>query len=110
MEFSIAVKTVEYSVTGNGRKGRKPTCINGTLAEDNKACIPAHDGKGTFVFDAIPFMALIINSIVSCELIAASFWYKFSSSLNDGDIMRFLFGLNGLLGKLAWWVFSLRLN
>ena len=44
IKFFIALKTVEYSVTGLGRKGRNPTCILRTNVFDRSAHIPAQDG------------------------------------------------------------------
>ena len=43
-KFSIDVYTIEYSVTGWGIKGKKPTRISGTPADDIKTRIPTYDG------------------------------------------------------------------
>ena len=43
-KFSIDVYTIEYSVTDWGIKGKKPTCISVTAADDIKARITAYDG------------------------------------------------------------------
>ena len=43
-KFSIDVYTIEYSVTDWGIKGKKPTCISVTPADDIKARIPTYDG------------------------------------------------------------------
>ena len=49
-KFTIDVYIVEYSVTGVGIKRRKSTCISGTLANDNNARIPVHDGIMSMYF------------------------------------------------------------
>ena len=45
---------VEYSAKGFRIKGRKPTCISATLADDINPQIPIHDGIMSLYFFFYP--------------------------------------------------------
>ena len=68
VKINIDVYTLEYSVTGLGMNGRKPTCISVTLTGDNNDLTHNHDGimffSITLWYNKTLWKQLSINSVV----------------------------------------------
>ena len=78
MKFFIALRKVEYSVTGLGRKGRNLMCILGTNVFDRSAHITVQDGiMLSFASGIILCELLIMNSYFSNSPLDV--WYKYNS-------------------------------
>ena len=82
MKFFIALKTVEYSVTGLGRKGKNPTCILGTNVFDRMTHIPAQDGimvssdSGIILWELLIMNSHFSNSSLDVWSKYNSFWTR----------------------------------